>query len=138
MLQKVNILCPLTIRDFQCVTLDDNPHLYDGFQHIKFILTQIFEECTPDIFHTSTAGMGQRGYGTLTPHQILTRLMALYCKPSLTEHDHAITKPHDPMDFRVLIKVMLREDEEIHMFLLANPDNTSRGKPISSRTPPLR
>jgi hypothetical protein len=54
--------------------------------------------------------------------------MALYGKPSLSELDKALARLHDPMDRTAPIEVMLREVEEIQMFLLANPDEDRQQK----------
>lgn len=71
---------------------DAEKELHDIFQHIKLMLTQIFEDSIPDASHTGPAGMGQRGFGTLTPDLIMTQLMTLYGKPSLNELDQALSK----------------------------------------------
>lgn len=54
--------------------------------------------------------------------------MALYGKPSLTKLDKALTRLHEPMDRTAPIEVMLRNVEEIQMFLLANPDEDRQQK----------
>ena len=70
----------------------------DTFDAVKLVLTQIFEEAIDDAYHTGATGMGQRGFGNLTPDRILERLMELYGRPSLAELKKAMQRLHDPMD----------------------------------------
>ena len=66
--------------------------------------------------------MGQQGFGTTTPSQILTRLITLYGKPSLNELEQALLHLNEPMDRFQPLEVMLRGVEEVKLFLLSSPD----------------
>ena len=77
------------------------------------VLTQIFKNAIPVAFHTGATGMGQRGFGTLTPKVILAWLIHLYSRPSFTELDQALTRLHNPMDCAAPIEVMLCNIKEI-------------------------
>ena len=101
---------------------DANKTLRDNFEAITLVLTQVFEEIIDDAYHTGATGMGQRGFGNLAPDKILHQLFHLYGKPSLQEIESALKRLHSPMDQMAPIEVMLREIEEVQMFLLADRD----------------
>ena len=61
--------------------------------------------------------MGQRGFGSLTPDVILAQLMHLYGKQSIPELNQALSRLQEPMDRAAPIEVMLRDIEEVQMFL---------------------
>ena len=95
--------------------------LRDRFNYVKLALTQAFKDAIPDAYHTGATGMGQQGFGNLTPAQILACLMERYGKPSVPELKKALLRLHEPMDCTAPVEVMLCKMEEIQMFLLANP-----------------
>ena len=94
----------------------------DGFEVIVGVLTSKFETVIDPAFHTGATGMGQRGFGTLTPRAILFKLFELYGQPTLTEIQNALLRMMAPMDRLQPIEVMLRAVEEVQMFFLANPE----------------
>ena len=96
--------------------------LEDNYNNVQTALTQLFEHVIDDAYHTGATGMGQRGFGNLTPKQILTQLMVLYGKPSLPELENALRQLLLPMDRSKPIEVMLREVEAVQIFLLSNPE----------------
>ena len=88
-------------------------------------LHQIFEEAIDPAYHSggmTNTGMTRRGFVNDKPPAILERLKILYGTPSLQELDQALLRLHEPMDLNQLVEVILRNTEEVQMFLMANPD----------------
>ena len=96
----------------------------DNYNNIRATLIQLFETVIDDAYHTGVTGMGQRGFGNLTPQQILTQLMLLYGKPSLPELENTLRQLLLPIDRSKPIEVMLREIKAVQIFLLSNPEDS--------------
>jgi hypothetical protein len=96
--------------------------LEDNYNNIQMALIQLFKHVINEVYHTGATGMGQRGYGNLTPPQIQNQLMLLYGKPSLPELENALRQLLQPMDRSKPIEVMLRKVEAVQIFLLSNPE----------------
>ena len=96
----------------------------DNYNNIQTALIQLFETVIDDAYHTGATEMGQRGFGNLTPQQILTQLMLMYGKPSLPELENALRQLLLPMDRSKPIEVVLREIEAVQIFLLSNPEES--------------
>ena len=65
--------------------------------------------------------MARQGFGNVEPPAILERLKRLYCTPSLQELEQALLCVHGPMDCNQPVEVMLCNNEEVQMFLMAHP-----------------
>jgi hypothetical protein len=98
--------------------------LEDNYNNNQTSLTQLFENVIDDAYHTGATGMGQQGFGNLTPQQILTQLMLLYGKPSLPELENVLHQLLLLMDRSKPIEVILREIEAVQIFLLSNPEES--------------
>jgi hypothetical protein len=95
----------------------------DTLLNIKTCLCTTFERCINKNFHTSiSSGMGQRGFGNDQPRDIIKRLMTLYGKPTVQELEGTLKRLLNPMEQNDPIKVMLRDIEDVQMFLLAHPE----------------
>ena len=49
----------------------------DNYKKVKTALKQLFEFVIDDAYRTEARGMGQRGFGTLTPIQIMLSMICL-------------------------------------------------------------
>ena len=95
----------------------------DTLLNIETCLRTTFERCIDKNYHSSTSGgMGQRGFGNDQPRDISKRLMTLYGKPTVHELEGALKRLLDPMERNDPIEVMLRDIEDVQMFLLAHPE----------------
>ena len=95
----------------------------DTLLNIETCLRTLFERCFDKAYHSGTSGgLGHRGFGNANPRDILTRLMVLYGKPTDQEMEKAFTRLLEPMDRNAPIEVMLRDIEDVQMFLLAHPE----------------
>ena len=45
--------------------------LFDNFENMEIMLTQVFEELINAAYHTGMTRMGQKGYGNLSPYKII-------------------------------------------------------------------
>ena len=75
--------------------------------------------------------MARRGFDNDEPPAILERLKILYGTPSLQELDQALLRLHEPMDLNQLVEVILRNTEEVQMFLMENPDGDRELKNVN-------
>ena len=66
--------------------------------------------------------MGAMGFGPLTAPQIISHMQLNYGKPGIGEIKKALLRLNEPMDHDIPIDIMLRSLEEVHMFLLASPE----------------
>jgi hypothetical protein len=94
--------------------------LRDTFKNVRTALKEMLERTIEEAYHSAT--MGRRGFGNDDPPAIVARLQRLYGKPSLQEIDTALARLLAPMDRNQPIEVMLREIEEVQLFLLSHPD----------------
>ena len=79
----------------------------------------------------TNTGMARRGFDNDEPPAILERLKILYGTPSLQELDQALLRLHEPMDLNQLVEVILRNTEEVQMFLMENPDGDRELKNVN-------
>ena len=75
--------------------------------------------------------MGQCGFGSLTPKQIMDNTMTLYGKTSLPELETSLQLLIKPMDRSKPIEVMLHNIEGVQIFLLSNPEGKRQLSNIS-------
>jgi hypothetical protein len=103
---------PTTITDTEQRVTESNwkalKDLEDNYNNIQTALTQLFENVINEAHYTGATGMGQRGFGNLTPPQIQNQLMLLYRKPSLPKLENALHQLLQPLDRSKPIEVMLR------------------------------
>ena len=78
--------------------------------------------------------MERQGFGNDGPSSILESLNRLYGTPSLQEIDQAFLCLHDPMDCNQLVEVMIRNTEELQMFLMAHPDGYCKMSDVNIRS----
>ena len=67
-------------------------------------------------------GMARRGFGKDEPPTILGRLKILHGTPSLQELSQALLRLHNPMGHNQPVEEMLRNNEDVQIFLMAHPD----------------
>jgi hypothetical protein len=94
----------------------------DTFVNLITALTTILENAFDVAFHSGGTALAERGFGTATPPEILSRFQQNYGKPGYQEIKTALLRLTQPMDRMQPIEVMLRGIEEVQMFLLASPD----------------
>ena len=92
------------------------------FKHICTALIQILEATTDIAYHAGNTAMAGLGFRKQTPAEVLQQLQKQYGQLSYTKIDQAMTRLQESMDRVQPIKVMLRQIEEVQMFLLANPE----------------
>ena len=105
--------------------------LEGSFDAVCSALIQVFERVIDPAYHTGATGMCQRGFGYLTPRQILDRLIQMYGQPQLHELKAALKRLHNPMDRNQPTKVMLHSIKEIQMFLLLDKDKDRHLKEVN-------
>jgi hypothetical protein len=91
--------------------------MQDTLLNVETCLRTLFERCFDKAYHS-----GHRKFRNANPRDILTRLMFLYGKPTDQEMEKALTRLLEPMDHNAPIEVMLRDIEDVQMFLLAHPE----------------
>jgi hypothetical protein len=94
----------------------------ETFTNMVTALTTILEDAFDVAFHSGGTALAERGFGTATPPEILSRFQQNYGKPGYQEIKAALLRLNQPMDRMQPIEVMLRGIEEVQMFLLASPD----------------
>jgi hypothetical protein len=94
----------------------------DTFVNLITALTTILEDSFDVAFHSGGTALAERGFGTDTPPEILSRFQQNYGKPGYQEIKTALQRLNQPMDRMQPIEVMLRGIEEVQMFLLASPE----------------
>ena len=92
------------------------------FEHIRTALTRILEVTIDVAYHAGNTAMADKGFGKYTPVEVLQHLQQRYGLPSYGEIDQAMARLQEPMDRMQPIEVMLRQIEEVQMFLLASPE----------------
>jgi hypothetical protein len=94
----------------------------ESFINLITALTTILEAAFDVAFHSGGTALAERGFGTATPQEILSRFQQNYGRPGYQEIKSALLRLTQPMDRMQPIEVMLRGIEEVQMFLLASPD----------------
>jgi hypothetical protein len=94
----------------------------ESFVNLVTALTTILEDTFDVAFHSGGTALAERGFGTSTPQEILSRFQQNYGRPGYQEIKAALLRLNQPMDRMQPIEVMLRGIEEVQMFLLASPD----------------
>ena len=127
LLTKTPWIDPADVGMFFTVSVDVirtfKKEMRDTLLNVKTCLRTNFERCIDKNFHSSASGrMGQRGFGNDQPCNIIKRLMALYGKTTVQELEGTLKRLLNPMEQNDPIKVMLRDIEDVQMFLLAHPE----------------
>ena len=97
---------------------------YETFTNVRTALKSFFERVIDQAYHTSgnNAILGQSGFGTDDPPAILSKLRTLYGRPTFHETEQYLLRLLAPMDRTLPVEVMIRDMEEVQLFLAANPD----------------
>ena len=61
------------------------------------------------------------GFGKLSPFDILQRLRKTYGRAKIQEIEAKLLLLNNPMDRNLPVEVMIRDIEDVQIFLLANP-----------------
>ena len=94
----------------------------DTLENVELTLVAILK-CDIDTAHHKRAKvMGATEFGPITAPQMISRMQLNYGKPRIGEIKKALLCLNEPMDCNTPIDVMLRSLEEVHIFILASPE----------------
>ena len=80
-----------------------------------------FEIVIDKAYHTTgNTGIMGDGSGQLTPSEILQRLRKTYGRANIQEIEAKLLHLNNPMDRSLPVEVMIRDIEDVQLFLLAN------------------
>ena len=87
-------------------------------------LKAISERVIDKAYHTTgNTGIMGDGFGQLTPFKILQRLRKTYGQANIQEIEAKLLHLNNPMERNILIEVMIRDIEDVQLFLLVNPSD---------------
>ena len=79
---------------------------------------------------TGNTGIMGDGFGQLTPFEIIQRFQKTYGQVNIQEIEAKLLHLNNSMDRNLLVKVMIRDLEDVQRFLLAKPANNMELKEV--------
>ena len=96
----------------------------DSYDVILMELKATLERVIDKAYHTTgNTGIMGDGFGQLIPFKILQRLQKTYERANIQEIEAKLLHLNNPMDRKLPVEVMIRDIEDVHRFLLANPSH---------------
>ena len=94
----------------------------DSYDVLLMALKATFERVIDKTYHTTgNTGIMGDGFRKLTPFEILQRLRKTYGRANIQEIEANLLHLNKPMDRNLRVEVMIKDIEDVHRFLLANP-----------------
>ena len=91
-------------------------------ENVELTLVAILKDAIDTAYHIGAMVMGAKVFGPLTVPQIISRMQLNYGKPRIGEIKKALLHLNERLDHNTPIEFMLQSLEEVHMFLLASPE----------------